>query len=410
MDKTYKFNFDFKEKYLLNKFENLDENFIKMIRNELNWSKQNNSIYNPNDIIQGIFGHGFREPSNIQNYAIPLILWGRDCIIQEKSGRGKTGAFVIGSIFNIIPNKKSTKILILNPTRELAIQTYKIYKEMVRFTKITVSLHIGGTKMSSYDKNHNSQSMFNEDVIIGTPGRIIALLEYKKIKLDDLTMLILDEYDNMLSGKFVSNIETVCQYISMEVQILLISATINSEVKKLWSELINENYLEILLNDESYINNIKQYYVKVDKEVNKIQKLFDIFHSVSFNSCIVYCNKKETAILLHQEVENEKFNAAIVHGDLDNETRNKVYNEFKSGVHRILISTDLLSRGIDIVHLSLIVNFDIPDKSETYTHRIGRTGRFGKIGQIINIVTTQTFKDLMEIVTDFQNNVELLNM
>lgn len=334
------------------------------------------------NVLKGIYSYGYEKPSAIQRIAIKPIMDGADCVIQSHSGSGKTATFVTGMLHRVKIQEKTNQVIIISNTRELADQTFKVFNGLSEFTGITGCLCIGGDGFTKYN-----DEKINEHVIIGTPGRICDLLNKRLINGESIRCIIVDEADDVLSSGFKKQVKRIFQCCSADAQVVLISATIPKEMESLFSVLLNENYVSIFVkNEELTLEGISQYYVCLN-ESDKFQTLIELYKVFSVGQAIVYCNKKYRADELQKFLTEHNYTLAILHGDMMQKERKDIMNDFRSGRYRILITTDILSRGIDIQQVSLVINFDMPKFPQTFIHRSGRGGRQGRKGVTINFVT-----------------------
>jgi len=334
------------------------------------------------EILKGIYNYGFEKPSQIQRVAIKPIIDGKDIVIQSHSGTGKTATFIIGLLQRIDTDLKETQCIIVSNTRELADQTYKVFKALSIYTNITCNLCIGGDMQYKYSSDN-----IREQVIIGTPGRISDLINKDIINNSQIKLIIIDEADDVLSTSFRKQVKTIFRKIPPNGQVVLISATIPEEMESLFNNIFKPDYLSILVkDDELTLDGITQYYIHLDEQY-KVDALIDLYKFVSIGQAIVYCNKKNRADELKYILMEKSFAVSVLHGDMIQKEREEIMAEFRTGKTRILITTDILSRGIDIQQVSLVINYDMPKYPQTYIHRIGRSGRFGRKGSAINFVT-----------------------
>jgi len=345
------------------------------------------------DLMRGIFNHGFVKPSAIQQKAIIPLTMKKDTIAQAQSGSGKTATFSIGVLQNIDFDDLKTQALIIAPTRELAIQIHEVIKALGVFLKAKIHLCTGGTQVSE-DKKSLKEGVH---IVVGTPGRIRDMMNRQILDASYLKMLIIDEADEMLGMGFLDQINEIIKLIPPDCQIGLFSATIPPEIVKM-TETIMDNPAKILVKKENLtLEGIKQYYLSCTNEPNKYDNLFEIFANIDINQCIIYCNTKEKAEKLAEIMREKDFVVSCIHGSMTQDIRNQVMKEFREGASRILISTDLLARGIDVHQVGLVINDELPSKKENYIHRIGRSGRYGRRGIAINLVTTHEVNYMVEI-------------
>jgi translation initiation factor 4A len=349
------------------------------------------------EILKGIYSYGFEKPSQIQRVAIKPIIDGNDIVIQSHSGSGKTATFIIGILQRVDPTINQTQCIIISNTRELADQTYKVFLNLSKYTTIKCNLCIGGDMQYKY-----SSENIKEHVIIGTPGRISDLMNKDIINSNEIKLIIIDEADDVLSTSFRKQVKRIFQKTPKESQVILVSATIPPEMSSLFDNILKPDYLSILVkDDELTLDGIIQYYINIDEEY-KLDALIDIYKYVSIGQAIVYCNKKNKADELKYVLTDKNFAVSVLHGDMIQKEREEIMSEFRRGVTRILITTDILSRGIDIQQVSLVINYDMPKYPQTYIHRIGRSGRFGRKGSAINFVTKKE-KTILNFIQKMYN-------
>jgi translation initiation factor 4A len=353
-------------------------------------------------LLRGIYGYGFEKPSVIQNKSIPVMLSGKDIIAQAQSGTGKTGAFSIGSLCRINKSLKQTQLIVLSPTRELAEQTFNVMKELATYTEITFCKVVGGTRVSDCISDLKK----DPQVIVGTPGRIIDMLHKRHIYTDKLTMMVIDEADEMLSQGFQEMIHTIFMGIPKETQISLFSATFPDELLGITEKFMNSPERILVKKEQLTLEGISQYYINVKHNNWKYDVLTDIYNTINIAQCIIYINSKNKLNQVYQCLLEDNFPVGMIHGNLMTNERSEIMEKFRQGEIRILLSTDLLSRGIDIQQLSLVINFDLPLQKETYIHRIGRSGRYGRKGVAINFVTERDLQDLEELKQFYNTNIE----
>jgi translation initiation factor 4A len=347
------------------------------------------------DLLRGIFAYGFDKPSSIQQRAILPIIKGRDVIAQAQSGSGKTGTFVIGSLELIDVTKLEVQALVLAPTRELAQQIYNVYTYIGEFLKIKVLNLIGGTAVRD-SKNALENGVH---VVVGSPGRVLDMLKKNHLKLAYLKCLILDEADDLLSKGFLENMKDIISLIPPECRINLFSATMPKEIVNLSSNFMNDPAKILVKNEELTLLGIKQYYITLKKEW-KLETLMNLYKGLDISQAIIFCNSINGTENLTTDMRSKGHKVSCIHSGLPMNERAKVMSEFRSGVTRVLISTDLTARGIDVYNVSIVINYDLPTQKETYIHRIGRSGRFGKKGNAINFILPEE-KDQLDMIQKF---------
>jgi translation initiation factor 4A len=334
------------------------------------------------NILRGLFKYGFTKPSAIQSKAIPLVLLKRDLIAQSQSGTGKTGAFVISTLERINENINGCQSIVISPTRELSQQIYNVFTAIGHYTKIKFDLCVGGTRVQdSRNKLRNGVH-----IVIGTPGRIIDMIERRFLNTRTVRLLVFDEADELLKGTFIEQIKNIINSIPNNAQICLFSATMPERELELTKNFLNDPIMVLVDKEKLSLKEIKQFYINVEKECWKLDTLCDIYGSISINQAMIYVNTKEKAIQLSKNLTEKNFTVSVFHSQMQPSERLEVMKKFRNGVTRILVSTDLLARGIDIEQVSIVVNYDLPRNVEHYLHRIGRSGRFGRKGVAINFI------------------------
>lgn len=322
---------------------------------------------------------GYVTPTQIQQEAIPVIMEGKDVLGCAQTGTGKTAAFAL-PILNIIEPKHKIQVLVLTPTRELAIQVHDNFKEYAKYLKINSIVIFGGVKQQHQVKKLNQ----GVDVLIATPGRLLDLINQGYISLSHVKHFILDEADNMLDMGFIHDINKIVKLLPQQRQTLLFSATMPNEIKKMASKLL-KNPTEISVAPvSSTAKTIKQTLYYVDKG-NKAELLIELLQDKKYHSTLVFTKTKHGADRLVKVLKEHKFKAAAIHGNKSQNNRVRTLQEFKDAKINTLVATDIAARGIDISDLSYVVNYEIPNVSETYVHRIGRTGRAGQTGEAISL-------------------------
>lgn len=351
------------------------------------------------NLLRGIYGYGFEKPSIIQQKAILPIIKGNDVIAQAQSGTGKTGAFVIGTLQLLETDKDEVQCLVLSPTRELADQTYMVYQFLGEYLKIKVCLLIGGVKLGQNIEKLKEGA----HVLVGSPGRVLDLLKRKKLSLADLKTFVLDEADEMLSKGFLDSIREIISLIPTTCKILLFSATMPKEIVEMTQQFMNNPSKILLNNEELTLEGIRQYYVYLKKS-DKLDVLLQIYRGIEIAQAIIYCNRKQMVEKVSEELKKKGHMISCIHGDLKQIERDNIMKDFRKCVTRILVTTDLLARGIDIYQVSLVINYEMPKDKETYIHRIGRSGRFGRKGNAINFITPEE-KELLEDLQKYYNTI-----
>jgi translation initiation factor 4A len=334
-------------------------------------------------LLRGVFAYGYEKPSYIQSKAIVPFIEGNDVIAQAQSGTGKTATFSISLLQKIDENVNETQAIVLSHTRELALQIKNVIKNLASYMNISINLSVGGTMI----KNNVDELKRRPHIVIGTPGRVLDMLNKNHISKNSLRMLILDEADELLSHIFLSQIHDIFRLLPNDIQVGLYSATMTPDFFKLSNNFMRDPIKILVKNDELTLEGIRQYYIDLEKNDYKYDTLCDLYSMISVSQSIIYCNSRRIVEILNNKLTNDDFSVSMIHGDMPQTERNKIMDDFRNGVSRVLISTDLLSRGIDIQQVSIVINYDVPQSVDNYIHRIGRSGRFGRKGVSINFVT-----------------------
>ncbi|CAH1963156.1 unnamed protein product [Acanthoscelides obtectus] len=333
------------------------------------------------DLLMGIFEKGWERPSPIQEASIPIALSGKDVLARAKNGTGKTGAYCIPVLEQIDPKKDCIQALIIVPTRELALQTSQICIELAKHMDVRVMVTTGGTNL----RDDIMRIYQKVQVIIATPGRILDLMEKGVAVMDHCKILVLDEADKLLSQDFKGMLDTVIKNLPQERQILLFSATFPLTVEQFMRKHLRDPY-EINLMEELTLKGVTQYYAFV-QERQKVHCLNTLFSKLQINQSIIFCNSTQRVELLAKKITELGYCCYYIHAKMAQAHRNRVFHDFRAGLCRNLVCSDLFTRGIDVQAVNVVINFDFPKMAETYLHRIGRSGRFGHLGIAINLIT-----------------------
>mmetsp|Transcript_3719 Transcript_3719/g.6111 ORF Transcript_3719/g.6111 Transcript_3719/m.6111 type:complete len:417 (-) Transcript_3719:485-1735(-) len=360
----------------------------------------------PEELLRGIYSYGFEKPSAIQQRAIKPVMMGRDLIAQAQSGTGKTGTFAIGTLAAIDPNLRQCQSLILAPNRELAKQIKDVVAALSEYMGIKVHACIGGTAVRESIRTLQG----GVHVVIGTPGRVDDMINRRVLRLDHLRQFFLDEADEMLSVGFKDQIYNIFKYLPESVQVCLFSATMPLDVLEVTEQFMRDPVRILVKKDELTLEGIKQFYIAVEREEWKLDTLCDLYGTLTIAQAIIYCNVRRKVDWLQEQMEMRDFTVSCLHGDMDQKERDLIMKEFRSGSSRVLITTDLLARGIDVQQVSLVMNFDLPTNRENYIHRIGRSGRFGRKGVAINFVTDGDVRYLRDIEGFYQTEIKEMPM
>lgn len=380
----------------------LDETTTATLNEFDNWDNANLK----NQLLRGIYAYGFEQPSKIQQKSILPMTQKHDIIAQAQSGTGKTGAFTIGTLQLVNPDIKETQAMIISPTRELSVQTHDVITQLGSFIKkLKIKLLIGGT---SSDTDIASIKESTPHIVIGCPGRIHDMIRRNFINAQTINLIVLDEADEMLSTGFKEQIYNIFQYMNNDVQVGLFSATIPAEVNAL-TEKFMRNPVKILVKSEALtLEGISQYFISVEDDKHKYNSLKDLYSIISVSQCIIYCNSVKRVQDLYDVMKDDGFPVCCIHSNMDKSERSTSFMQFKNGKYRVMISSNVTARGIDIQQVSTVINFDIPRDVHTYLHRIGRSGRWGRKGIGVNFITRKDYKQLKNIEQHYHTEINEL--
>ena len=336
------------------------------------------------NLLKGIFEYGYEQPSPVQCEAIPAALLGQHVLARAKNGTGKTASFVIPILEKLDTAQLRVQAVVLVPTRELAMQHASFVKALGKHMGVEVVLLTGGTQIRE-DVVRLKQGAH---VLVATPGRIKDLAERGVVSLSNVDMVAMDEADKLLSPEFVEGVEWVLSATPDKRQIMMVSATFPVTMKRFHDKWMRDNCAQINLMEELTLKGVTQYYAFVE-ESKKAQCLSSLFNKLAINQVMIFCNSTSRVELLAEMISKAKHSCLAIHSNLDQDQRNKVFHAFRQGDARILVSSDLCTRGIDVQSVNVVINFDFPRNAESYLHRIGRSGRFGHLGLAINLITPE---------------------
>ena len=352
------------------------------------------------ELLMGIFEAGFERPSPIQEESIPIALAGRDILARAKNGTGKTAAFVIPVLEKADSSKAAIQAMILVPTRELALQTSQVCKDLGKHLGFEVMTSTGGSSLKD-----DILRLYNTvHVLIGTPGRLLDLAQKGVANMAECKMICMDEADKLLSPEFQPLIEQLIGFMPADRQILLFSATFPVKVKSFKDKIMKKPY-EINLMEELTLKGVTQYYAFVE-ERQKVHCLNTLFAKLQINQSIIFCNSTNRVELLAKKITELGYSCFYIHAKMLQQHRNRVFHDFRNGACRNLVSSDLFTRGIDIPSVNVVINFDFPKSGETYLHRIGRSGRFGHLGLAVNLITYDDRFNLYKIEKDLATEIK----
>jgi len=358
-------------------------------------------------LLAGLRDVQFDEPTPVQEKAIPIVLSGKDLIATAQTGTGKTGAFVIPIMDQILKNndkREGVKALILSPTRELAKQIDEEIFAIGYHTGLTSATVIGGSDFSEQVKAIKA----GVDIIVATPGRLMDQNKVINIDFSNIDYFILDEADRMLDMGFLPDIRKIISWLPEERQTLLFSATMPNEIQSLAGGIMkNPEGVEIERSKPSKQVEQRAYTLLSEQKIPLVKK---IFNELKWDSCIIFTSTKKGTDELHRLLKQEGINSESIHGDRSQDERNRALSAFKNGKVPVIVATDVLARGIDIKEVSIIINYDVPNNTDDYIHRIGRTGRYDKTGIAITFVTrrdSKKFRDIERIKGNTLKHIEL---
>ena len=381
------------------------------------------------DLLKGIYAYGFEKPSAIQQRAIRPIVRGRDVIAQSQSGTGKTAVFSISTLQLLDETSRDVQALVLSPTRELAEQSQRVLQSLGDFMNVRslymilstmfvtlklknyiflysqVNCHtcIGGKALGSDLKELERGGV---QVISGTPGRVYDLIRRNALRMTNLKVIVLDEADEMLNRGFKSQIYDIYRFLPVACQVVLMSATLPASVLEMTEKFMSDPIIILVKRDELTLEGIRQFFISVEKEEWKFDTLCDLYDTLTITQAVIFCNTRQKVDWLAEKMRENQFTVSAIHGDLDQDARDKVMDEFRSGTSRVLIATDLWGRGIDVQQVSLVICYDLPTNRELYIHRIGRSGRFGRKGVAINFVREEDVRLLRDIEQFYSTQID----
>ena len=360
---------------------------------------------NPN-LLRGIYAHGFETPSPIQQKAIMPIIKKRDIIAQAQSGTGKTATFTIGALQQIDLTNNNTQVLILSPTRELATQTAKVIESIGSMMEgLRIQTLFSG---SNYEETSIFSNKNVPHIICGCPGRVYDMMRRDRITSKNINLVILDEADEMLSSGFKEQVYNIFQYFNGNIQVALFSATLPEGIDPIIQKIMR-NPIKITVKKQMLtLEGISQFYLAVEDDRQKYNTLKSLFSYISLSQCIIYCNSIKRVSDLYDAMREDEFPVCCIHSSMEKSARDAAFNDFKKGKSRVLISSNVTSRGIDIQQVSIVINFDLPKCVHNYLHRIGRSGRWGRKGVGINFITRRDVGKIKEIEAHYSCQIKEL--
>ncbi|KAI8454521.1 P-loop containing nucleoside triphosphate hydrolase protein [Phakopsora pachyrhizi] len=351
------------------------------------------------DLLRGIYAYNFEKPSAIQQRAILPITKGRDVIAQAQSGTGKTATFSISILQAIDTQVRETQALVLSPTRELATQIQSVVLALGDYMNVQCHACIGGTSIGEDIRKLDH----GQHVVSGTPGRVYDMIRRRNLRTRNIKMLVLDEADELLNLGFKDQIYDVYRYLPPQTQVVVLSATLPHDVLEMTTKFMTDPIRILVKRDELTLEGIKQFFVAVEKEEWKFDTLCDLYDTLTITQAVIFCNTRRKVDWLTEKMRDANF---TVHGDMPQKERDAIMGEFRNGSSRVLITTDVWARGIDVQQVSLVINYDLPSNRENYIHRIGRSGRFGRKGVAINFVTNEDVRILRDIEQYYSTQID----
>merc|ERR1711953_918938 len=358
------------------------------------------------ELLRGIYAYGFEKPSAIQQRAIVPCVKGHDVIAQAQSGTGKTATFSISILQQIDTKLAQCQALVLAPTRELAQQIQKVVIALGDYMGAQCHACIGGTSVREDMRKLDA----GQHIVVGTPGRVFDMISRKVLRTYDIKMFVLDEADEMLSRGFKDQIYDVFRHLNSNIQVVLLSATMPAEVLEVTTRFMRDPIRILVKKEELTLEGIRQFYVSVEREEWKLDTLCDLYETLTITQAVIFCNTRRKVDWLTEKMHQRDFTVSAMHSDMDQKERDVIMREFRSGSSRVLITTDLLARGIDVQQVSLVINYDLPTNRENYIHRIGRGGRFGRKGVAINFVTDEDKRTLHDIEKFYNTQIDEMPM
>ena len=362
-------------------------------------------------LLKGIYEKGYEAPSPVQEEVIPVALNKKDIIARAKNGTGKTGSFVIPILNLIDTNPKDKRMsnsiqsLILVPTRELALQTSFTIKEIGKYLNVQCMVSTGGTSLKEdILRLKNGDSPVH--IVVGTPSRVSNLVSKRVLNLENCGILVLDEADKLLSQDFKGFVTEIIKYLPKQRQIMLFSATFPSDVRDFKDKYLKQPVLLNLM-EELTLFGITQYYTYIEEKL-KLQCLHTLFQKLEINQAIIFCNTAKRVEILSKKIIEMGFSCYYIHAGLEQNERNRIYHDFRNNACRCLVSSDLMTRGIDIPNVNVVINFDFPKSAETYLHRIGRSGRFGHLGIAISFITDDDLQNYYSIKKELDTEIDAM--
>jgi len=356
-------------------------------------------------LLRGVYAYGFENPSVVQQQAIVPFSSGRDILAQAQSGTGKTATFAIAGLQTVDVGEKYTQVLILEPTRELATQTYNVVQDLALYmSDLRVFCCTGGTR--TLNDVHTLRDGVH--IVVGTPGRILDLINRRALDARNLKLVIMDEADEMMSQGFTDQIYDFLQAVPSSTQVGLFSVTMPPEAITIAKKFMQNPLFILVKKEQLTLQGIRQHYIYLERDENKLDTLCDLYNELNIYQSVIFCRTKRRVDWLTDTMRGKDFTVSSIHADMSHQERIAVLKSFKSGSTRVLITTDLMARGIDVQQVSVVINYDLPMDHENYIHRIGRSGRFGRKGLAISFLTDRDQTALRTLETYYCTEISPL--
>lgn len=356
------------------------------------------------DLQENLARRGIKEPTPVQRQSIPAILGGQDVIAQAQTGTGKTLAFLLPIIQNIDTKKNYAQGLILTPTRELALQISKEAKELTKDTDISILAAYGGQDVEKQIKKLKR----GIHLIIATPGRLIDHLRRGSLSIRGIDYLVIDEADEMIMMGFGRDVEDIVGATTRNRQTMLFSATISGQVRDIGRRFMKKPIQIKIKSENITLDAIEQIGIRID-EKDKTDRVMELIDQYNPFLMLIFCRTREGVTRLYNKLKQGKYNVDELHGDLSQNKRERVMESFRNAEIQILVATDVAARGIDVEGITHVINYDLPNDSDSYIHRIGRTGRIGNDGIAITLVTDRDRAKLSQIEKDIEHKLKLID-
>lgn len=357
------------------------------------------------ELLRGIYSCGYNHPSPIQRKGIVPITERGHVLAQACSGSGKTAMFSIGTLHNIDSAQNKCQAILLSPTRDLALQTLQVVRSIASFLpEVRIADMIGGTNV---DEHRQTIRREVPHIVVGTPGRVLHMVTSRALNVQHLRMIVFDEADEMLTLGFREQIVELFKCLPSSVQIVFCSATMPQAAVDIALKLMKTCTKILIPKEEVTLKGIQQYYVDV-QEKQKIDTVLDLYTLIPITQSVVFCNTKRRVEMVAAAMRERGHTVSTISSDMSIGERTNILTEFRNGRSRILISSNLLARGIDVQQVGLVINFDLPREKESYIHRIGRSGRYGRKGVAINLVAESDVQLLSDIIEHYATTINEL--